>query len=120
MSEWKIGDVKKFNFVPGEYEILEIINGEGLSMTWKWLDIVCPDCKKAIEICPHCDKKIGGLREHQFEKIYVFMPRNLELKGHEDKILLIGYIKDGRIMRVPIDQSYKILARSTIFKEKNN
>lgn len=115
-----IGDIRKFSFTNEEYRIIEIIDGENLSMQWDWNKITCPKCNQTIETCPICNKKIGGLKKHQFNIIKLLIPKNLEFKGHEDKLLILGFTKDEKIMLVPPEQSFKILIKSKIFNKEDN
>lgn len=120
MKDLKIGQKRTFDFARGKQKIIEILDGSGLTMQWNWRETKCTECKQVIEICPHCQKKLGGLKEHEFDRIELLIPENLELKGHEDKLIILGFTKDDKIMRVPAEQTYRILAKSKAFKERGD
>ena len=117
-----VGDIKKISGCKGEYQVIEIIDAEGLDMTWEWKKVTCNDCGAPVLKCSNCDSVLGGKKTHLLEKAILLIPKDLEFNGHEDKLVILGYTKEKKpkIMKIPPEQVFKILARSNAFFKRKN
>lgn len=105
----KVGDKRTFSNDNRIYNIEEIIdNPSGITLEWKWVDSVCPHCKKRLE------RKMT----HQFYRIEILrdnIKEDIKSLKKED-VIMLGSTLDGRTMILPLDKYSEICKMSEKFK----
>lgn len=103
----KIGDRETFNFISGEYILLEILENTNINMWWL----------RGTEICPHCKKIIEKKTLHNFKYLKVYIPSKKE-EGQctLDDIVILGIDNNGATLLLTKDKMIESLEKSEKFK----
>ena len=110
----KIGEKRQFTFSYDTFIVKEILEDTGITMWWTWKH----------DICPHCKKEIINRLPHELVTVEILIPEGKEAKDSVfEDLVVLGYSKDGKLLRVTEEKIKEILQKSEKFKhllENNN
>jgi hypothetical protein len=106
-KEGRAGELRKVSFIDKDLEIREVLENPQITLEWTW----------DTGVCPHCKNRITRNVTHQFYRIEIMVPTDIEDKDViKTDIVLGGNTLDNRQMILPESHYNEILAKSKKYK----